>query len=172
MQGKLCQKQGWKGQAKPSVLYTAAVQYNEVAPIPKQMTIVVGLCVVGLMAFGLALSYYKNILFDRQLGAMQERNAGLKQQITQGYNQLQYLQSEQYKDKYAKENFGLLRAGEKVLMVNVPDTPIVMEQDTELSPEDREAIFEENLRNIRVIDHWRLYLFHRDQIDDLRRTTL
>ncbi len=169
MQGKLCQKQGYKGRAKPSVLYTVAVQYNEVAPIPKQMTIVVGLCVVGLMAFGLALSYYKNILFDRQLGAMQQRNAGLKQQITQGYNQLQYLQSEQYKDKYAKENFGLLRAGEKVLMVSTPDEPIVMQRNTELSAEDREAIFEENLRNIRVVDHWRMYLFDRGKIDDLKK---
>lgn len=171
MQGKLCQIPEVKGQAKASVLYTATVSYNEVAPIPKQMTIVVGLCVVGLMAFGLALSYYKNILFDRQLQTMQQRNSLLKNDITQGYNQLQYLESEQYKDKYAKENFGLLRAGEKVLFVSVPNVPLVMQQDTELTAEDRVAIFEENLRNIRVIDHWRLYLFNRSRIDDLKRAT-
>jgi hypothetical protein len=30
------------------------------------------------------------------------------------------------------------------------------------------AIYEENLRNIRVIDHWALYLFHRDQVENLK----
>lgn len=144
--------------------------YNEVAPIPKQMTIVVGLCVVGLMAFGLALSYYKNILFDRQLLTMQERNMRLKQQISNGYDQLQYLESSQYKDKYAKENFGVLKAGEKVLVINRPVVASVLSlNSTELSEEDKEAIFEENLRSIRVVDHWKLFLFNRNQIDDLKR---
>lgn len=147
-----------------------AVPYSEVAPIPKQMTIVVGLCVVGLMAFGLALSYYKNILFDRQLQAMQERNVRLQDQIREGYDQLQYLQSAQYKDKYAKENFGVLRAGEKVLVVQRPADSVSLSQNTaDLTPEEKQAIFEENLRSIRVIDHWKLYLFYRSEIDDLKK---
>ncbi len=134
------------------------------------MTIVVGLCVVGLMAFGLALSYYKNILFDRQLLTMQERNMRLKQQIANGYDQLQYLESSQYKDKYAKENFGVLKSGEKVLVINRPAVASVLSQNsTELTEEDKEAIFEENLRSIRVVDHWKLFLFNRNRIDDLKR---
>ncbi len=148
-----------------------SVKYNEVAPIPKQMTIVVGLCVVGLMAFGLALSYYKNILFDRQLRTMQARNAQLKSDISHEYAQLQYYQSDQYKDKYAKENLSLLKAGEKVLILQKSDNPIESRPNTELTDEDRVAIFEENLRNIRVIDQWNLYLFHRDAIDDLKRNS-
>lgn len=145
------------------------MKYAEVAPIPKQMTIVVGLCVVGLMAFGLALSYYKNVLFDRQLVTMQERNDKLKREISKGYEELQYLQSGQYKDKYAKENFGLLRPDEKVLIIERSDEPLPLLSESELTPEDRAAIFEENLRNIRIIDHWKLYLFHRRQIDELKR---
>lgn len=134
------------------------------------MTIVVGLCVVGLMAFGLALSYYKNILFDRQLLTMQDRNMRLKQQIANGYDQLQYLESFQYKDKYAKENFGVLKAGEKVLVINRPPETVSLSQSSaELTPEEKQAIFEENLRSIRVVDHWKLYLFNRDRIDDLKR---
>lgn len=145
--------------------------YNEVAPIPKQMTIVVGLCVVGLMAFGLALSYYKNILFDRQLMSMQERNIKLKNEIESGYDQLEYLESTQYKDKYAKENFGVLRVGEKMLVINRPAENVPLgATETELSPEDKQAIFEENLRSIRVVDHWKLYLFNRDKIDDLKKS--
>ncbi len=133
------------------------------------MTIVVGLCVVGLMAFGLALSYYKNILFDEQLQSMKERNRRLHQQVLSGYTDLRYYQSTQYKDKYAKENFGLLRLGEKVLLVSRPSEPVMFSSKTELSEEERTAMYEENLRNIRIVDHWRLYLFHRDQIDDLKR---
>jgi hypothetical protein len=135
------------------------------------MTIVVGLCVVGLMAFGLALSYYKNILFDRQLMSMQERNVKLKNEIESGYDQLEYLESTQYKDKYAKENFGVLRVGEKMLVINRPaDNMPLGATEAELSPEDRQAIFEENLRSIRVVDHWRLYLFNHDKIDDLKKS--
>jgi hypothetical protein len=144
------------------------VPYNEVAPIPKQMTIVIGLCVVGLMAFGLALSYYKNILFDRQLLTMQDRNVHLQKEIEKGYDQLEYYQSDQYKDKYAKENFGLLRAGEKVLILNEPAEMEPVKRSVDLTPEEKQAIYEENLRNIRVIDHWALYLFHRDQVENLK----
>lgn len=144
--------------------------YSDIAPIPKQMTIVIGLCVVGLMAFGLALSYYKNILFDRQLLAMQERNNKLKREIMDGYGQLRYLQSTQYRDKYAKENLGLLSPGEKVLILHAPAEPVLFSKETELTEEDQQAIYEENLRNIRIIDHWKLFLFNRDKIDELKKS--
>jgi len=143
--------------------------YSDIAPIPKQMTILIGLCVVGLMAFGLALSYYKNILFDRQLLSMQERNNRLKREIMDGYGQLQYLQSTQYRDKYAKEYLGLLSPGEKVLVLHTPAEPVLFSKETELTGEDKQAIYEENLRNIRIIDHWKLFLFNRDKIDELKK---
>lgn len=143
--------------------------YAEVAPIPKQMTIVIGLCVVGLMAFGLALSYYKNVLFDRQLITMQERNSRLQSDISRSHTELKYLQSEQYKDKYSKENFGLVRPGEKVIVIDIPPDTVSLSQNADLTPEEKEAIFEENLRNIRVIDHWKLYLFNHEKIEDLKK---
>ena len=114
--------------------------YKDIAPIPKQMTIVIGLCVVGLMAFGLALSYYKNILFDQQLVTMQERNAKLRDEVTNGYMDLRYYQSVQYKDKYAKENFGLLQPDEKVLFVSKPVEPVLFSKTLDMSPEEKEAV--------------------------------
>ncbi len=145
------------------------MRYKDIAPFPKQMTIVMGLCVVGLMAFGLALSYYKNILFDRQLLLMQERNTKLQSDVLAGYMELRYLQSSQYKDKYAKEYFNLLRPGEKVLFVRTETEQIHFDQSKDLTLEEKEAIYEENLRNIRVIDHWKLYLFQRGKIDELKK---
>ena len=147
------------------------MQAKDTAPIPKQMTIVIGLCVVGLMAFGLAISYYKNILFDQQLISMQEHNDTLKKEIADGYVHLQYLKSEQYKDKYAKENFGLLRTGEKVLIFSQPPEAVPFITGTELTDDERAALYEERLRDIRIVDHWRIYLFHRDQIEELKKAT-
>lgn len=143
---------------------------QEVTPISKQMTIVIGLSVVGLMAFGLAVSYYRNILFDRQLIAMQERNRKLKEEIVSGYAVLQYYKSEQFKDKYAKENFGLLRPGEKVLIIDTPESQgDLLLPSGEMSAEEKQALYEERLRNIRIIDHWRLFLFERRELEDLKR---
>ncbi len=144
------------------------MQYNDITPIPKRMVIITGLFVVGLMAFGLALSYYKNILFDRQLIVMQQRNAKLREEVLRSYMELRYRQSTQYKDKYAKEYFNLLKPGEKVLYVRMPPQQILETPIHDRTPEEIEALYEENLRSIRVIDHWNLYIFHRDKIDALK----
>ncbi len=142
--------------------------YRDIAPFPKRLTIMIGLFVVGGMSFGLALSYYKNILFDRQLSAMQGQNVKLKQETLQGYEDLEYYRSKQFKDKYAKENIGLMNPGEKVLILPKMEQPVVMGTH-ELTEEEKQAIYEENLRNIRIIDHWKIFLFHREQIDDLKK---
>jgi cell division protein FtsB len=143
---------------------------STVTPVSKQMTIVIGLSVVGLMAFGLAISYYRNILFDRQLVMMQERNRKLKDDILSDYALLEYYKSFQYRDKYAKENFGLLRTGESVITIHseAPENDKLLPSG-ELDPVALQALYEERLSNIRVIDHWGMFLFHQSAIDDLRR---
>lgn len=146
------------------------MSYNAVAPLPKRMTILIGLSVVGLMAFGLALSYYKNIMFDRQLQMMQQRNEKLKLEILESHRNVQYLQSSQYKDKYAKEKFGLLQPGEKVVVIAAATQKSMLESAAVLSPEEQEALFEERLRSIRIIDQWKLFLFRRENIDDLKKS--
>ncbi|MEQ1849101.1 MAG: hypothetical protein ABL890_00755 [Candidatus Peribacteraceae bacterium] len=141
-----------------------------VTPISKQMTIVIGLSVVGLMAFGLAISYYRNILFDRQLIVMQDRNRKLKEDILSDYALLEYYKSSQYKDKYAKENFGLLRTGEKVITIHTEASETDKLLPTgEMDPEAIQALYEERLSSIRVIDHWGMFLFNQKAIDELRR---
>lgn len=132
------------------------------------MTVVIGLSVVSLMAFGLALSYYKNIIFDRQLELMRKRNIRLQEEISGGYAELKYLSSTQFKDKYAKENLSLLRSGEKVLLLKQESSDPAPPARQDLTDEEKEALLEENLRSIRIIDHWKIYLFSRDSIDTLR----
>jgi cell division protein FtsB len=149
------------------------VPYNDIAPISRQMTILAGLMVVGFMAFGLALSYYKNILFDHQLTVMEERNATLREHIQQGQQELQYLESAQYKDKYAKENFSLIRPGEHIVFLPEEDNaPSAALERGQMTKEEKKAVLAENLRLIPAIDHWEMYLFRRDALEQFAESKI
>lgn len=141
-------------------------------PLRKNLTIVVGLTVVGLMAFGLALSFYQNILFEQTLQELESRNDLLVQEIEQGYRDLAYVRSLQFKDKFAKEKLNRVNPGERALFIL--RTP---EAWTEESPhlssreEKQRALYEEFLRQTPTIEHWMLYLFHREKLENMRGGT-
>lgn len=136
----------------------------------KQVTIVIGLTVVGFMAFGLALSFYRNILFEKTLEDLEAQNAQIAASIDQGYGDLEYYRSEQFKDKFAKENLSRLNPGEKLIIINQPPAPepgnVV---DDILTKASREAAYFELLKQMPVLEHWKLYLFHRDKIEELKK---
>jgi cell division protein FtsB len=145
--------------------------YRNLEPMSKQLTIVVGLTVVGFMAFGLALSYYRNILFEETLKNIKKQNSALLQSIAQGYRDLEYYRSTQYKDKYAKESLGFVNPGGKVL-INKQPTPHVTffgdEQEINATQQQREAVYLELLRQMPVRDHWKLFLLERQKLEQLR----
>jgi hypothetical protein len=147
------------------------MSYQSAEPISKQLTIVIGLTVVGFMAFGLALSYYRNALFEQTLENIVDQNDILREKIALGYHDLEYYRSAQYKDKYAKENLGLIKPGEKILIiteeVNVVSFPL--EEEGSSNSEQQEAAYFELLRQMPIREHWKLYLFHRKKIDELKR---
>ncbi len=146
--------------------------YQSSEPISKQLTIIIGLTVVGFMAFGLALSYYRNAIFEQTLDNIQVQNNALRDEIALGYLDLEYYRSAQYKDKYAKENLGLVRPAEKTLVitedVNVVSFPL-LEQEGGGNAEQQEAAYLELLRQMPTHEHWKLFLFHRRKIEELKR---
>lgn len=145
------------------------MSYRDLEPISKQLTIVVGLTVVGFMAFGLALSFYRNVLFEETLRGIRDQNNALRKQIAAGYDDLAYYRSTQYKDKYAKENLNKLRPGERMLIiVEEPDIPSFDASDSLTPTERQEAKYQELLRQMPVLEHWKLFLFHKDQIEKLK----
>jgi cell division protein FtsB len=146
------------------------VSYQNLEPVSKQLTIVVGLTVVGFMAFGLALSFYRNILFEETLQAIGNENEKIETEIRESREQIDYFKSAQYKDKYAKENLGRLNPGEKIIIIqeSVAD-PAIASGALLASAEEREAVYQEHLRDIPVYLHWRLFLFERGRIDQLKR---
>lgn len=144
--------------------------YKDLEPISKQLTIVVGLTVVGFMAFGLVLSYYRNILFDSHLVEIAKQNDVLAAHIDSERRDLDYYRSEQYKDKYAKETLGRLNPGERVLIISqVPKAPAISTSPEFTPTEEQEVAYEETLRQMPVYQHWELFLFHKERIDDLKR---
>jgi cell division protein FtsB len=140
-------------------------------PLSKQLTIVVGLTVVGFMAFGLALSFYRNILFEKTLKEMEIANKGISQENDDKYRELDYYRSDQFKDKYAKVNLGLVNPGEHMLIITNPPPAerAASESGSALSAE-REAKFMELLRQMPVHEQWWLYLFDREKLNQLKET--
>jgi cell division protein FtsB len=139
-------------------------------PLSRQLTIVIGLTVVGFMAFGLALSFYRNVLFDQTLSTMRLQNRTMAQRNEDARRELEYLDSAQHKDKYAKENLGRIRPDEKVLIITPPAvTPTYGEELTGTAKEQQEERFLELLRQMPVFEHWQLFLFHPEKVEELKR---
>ncbi|HBH20395.1 MAG TPA: hypothetical protein DEB30_02680 [Candidatus Peribacter riflensis] len=144
--------------------------YQHIEPMSKQLTIIVGLTVVGFMAFGLALSFYRNVLFEQTLSDIRGQNTTLRRRIARGYKELDYYRSAQFKDKYAKENLDMVMPGEKVLIITEQQRPLDLTPAEETSyAEEREAAYLELLRQMPVFEHWKLFFFHRDRIEELKR---
>ncbi|MBT4119348.1 MAG: hypothetical protein HOG89_01980 [Candidatus Peribacter sp.] len=145
------------------------MSYQHLEPLSKQLTIVIGLSVVGFMAFGLALSFYRNLLFEQTLEGISKQNKILRMQIDQGYQDLEHFRSAQYKDKYAKENLNLVRPGEKTLIITTtPDNPLILNKPQIAPTEQQEAAYYELLRQMPTLEHWKLYLFHREKIEEIK----
>lgn len=143
---------------------------QDIEPISKQLTIVVGLTVVGFMAFGLALSFYRNILFEETLAELERGNSLIAADIEENYRDLEYVRSDLYKDRFAKENLNKINAGENVLIITSPPPLLADSPLTDKKEEERqEAAYAELLRQMPVFEHWKLYLFHRDRIPQIKK---
>jgi hypothetical protein len=122
------------------------------------------------MAFGLALSFYRNVLFENTLDTMRTQNHLMAQQNEDARRELEYFHSVQHKDKYAKENLGRVRPDEKVLIITPPAVAPVFGEELEgAAKEQQEEKFLELLRQMPVIEHWQLFLFHPERVEDLKR---
>ncbi|MBT3293160.1 hypothetical protein HN512_03620 [Candidatus Peregrinibacteria bacterium] len=148
------------------------MSYRKLEPLSRQVTIIIGLGVVSFMAFGLAVSFYRNTLFEQTLNNIEDQNDQLLGDIEQGYRDLEYFTSTQYKDKYAKENLNLINQGEKTLLIAKEnlEVEIGMLDRNGILDEQREAKYFELLRQMPIIEHWKLYLFYKEKIEGLKQS--
>lgn len=144
---------------------------SSIEPLSRQVTIVVGLTVVGFMAFGLTLSFYRNVLFEETLKDLARENGLIAEEIDAGYRNLEYYQSDQYKDKFAKENLHRINPGEKVLIITQqPQSLQPYLESTKEEDERKEAAYQELLRQMPILEHWNIYLFRKERVEELKRS--
>ncbi|MBN2306521.1 septum formation initiator family protein [Candidatus Peregrinibacteria bacterium] len=91
-----------------------------------QVLIMGGFFFFFYMFFSLATSIYRDYKLETEIEVFKGEIEDLAERTNQKPSDLKYLQSEEYKDRYAKENLGLLNPGEKVIIL--PDPDQVVEQ--------------------------------------------
>lgn len=144
---------------------------QDVSNLSKRFMILIGLGVVGAMAFGLAISFYRNLLFEDTLHSLSASNHNLRLAIDDGIELLEYYKSHQYRDKYAKENLARINPDEKVLII-VDDTreTYVETIDGPSRKQQQDAAYQEFLQTLPTIEHWRYYFSDPDALEEIKRS--
>jgi len=104
-----------------------------------QLLIMGGFFFFFYMFFSLATSIYRDYKLETEIEVFRGEIDNLADRANQKPSDLKYLQSDEYKDRYAKENLGLLNPGEKLIILpnkdqNVEQGPVTLMTDI-LSPD-------------------------------------
>ena len=86
-------------------------------PFILQLVIVGGFLVFLYIFFALATSIYRDYKLEVNIQKFEDEIKDLAQLANQKPKDVKYYQSEEYKDKYAKENLNLLNPGEKLIII-------------------------------------------------------
>lgn len=95
-----------------------------------RLVLIVGFFVVAYMLYNLTVSIYENYQIEKHITEFEERNAALKEENEQKLADFQYYTSEEYVEKVAKQNLGLINPGEQVVVIPDEDL-IVLSEDAE-----------------------------------------
>ena len=104
-----------------------------------QLLIMGGFFFFFYMFFALATSIYRDYKLETEIETFEDEINNLADRANQKPSDLKYLQSDEYKDRYAKENLNLLNPGEKLIILPDPDQrveqgPVVLMTEA-LSPD-------------------------------------
>lgn len=105
-----------------------------------RLVLIIGFFVVAYMLYNLTVSIYDKWVIDQQITAFQEKNTTMQEENKQKLEDFQYYTSEQYVEKIAKQNLGLINPGEKIIII--PDEDLVV-----LTEADDAAAINEEIRN-------------------------
>ena len=102
-----------------------------------RLVLIVGFFVVAYMLYNLTVSIYDNYRIEQHIAEFETRNAELLEENQTKLADFQYYTSEEYIEKIAKQNLGLINPGGKVIII--PDEDLVILTESE----DAEALSEE-----------------------------
>lgn len=122
-----------------------------------KLVLIIGFCVVAYMLYNLTVSIYDNYRIEEHISEFETRNEDLKTENQQKLEDFQYYTSEEYIEKIAKQNLGLINPGEKVVII--PDDEIVVVSEAE----DAAAINEQIRATWSTPKKWWKFIFSYNQ---------
>lgn len=87
-----------------------------------KIILIVEFLVLSYMMYVLSTSLYKSYQVDRFIANAEKENEKLQQENEKLIEDYEYYSSAGYKEKIAKQNFGLVRAGEEVIILTGDDS--------------------------------------------------
>jgi cell division protein FtsB len=95
-----------------------------------RLVLIVGFFVVAYMLYNLTVSIYENYQIEKHIAEFEQRNEELKDENAQKLSDFQYYTSDEYVEKVAKQNLGLINPGEQVVVIPDEDL-VIMSADVE-----------------------------------------
>lgn len=88
-----------------------------------KVILIVEFLLVAYLLYALTLNVYKSYMLDSHIKSFEDENHALESENSKKNDDFLYYTSEQYIDKIAKQNFGLVNPGEEVIILPVdPNT--------------------------------------------------
>ena len=122
----------------------------------QKVVVTIGSILILLMFFFLTQELYKSFQLDQQIKSFETYNETKEEEMGSIKDKIKYFESDNYKDKYAKEILNKLRSDEKVLVileeeenVLIPESDILKTASDKKTPQDR----------------WKEYFFGKDKIE-------
>lgn len=122
-----------------------------------KIILIVEFILLAYMFYVLSTSLYKSYEVDRFIKEYEDQNTQLEETNNALAEDYEYYDSDAYKEKIAKQNFGLVRPGEEVIIL-VPD-------NIEKVPDDQRAaqISRQYYRGLSNPRRWFLFFFDRER---------
>ncbi len=92
------------------------ISFSHTSSITK-LIIVVEFLLVGYLLYSLTKNVYNSYQVDKYITAFEDENARIEEENKQKNEDYLYFTSEEYIDKIAKQNLGLVNPGEEVIIV-------------------------------------------------------
>jgi cell division protein FtsB len=100
--------------------------FNQTSSLTK-FIIIIEFLLVAYLLYSLTKNIYSSYQIDKYITTFEKENAQIENENRQKNDDYLYFTSEEYIDKIAKQNLGLVNRGEEIIIVS----PEVLAQDTE-----------------------------------------
>lgn len=111
-------------------------QYNQFGTA--RIVLIVGFFVVAYMLYNLTISIYDNYQIEKTIKDYETKNQTLSEENKKKLEDFQYYTSSEYIEKVAKQNLGMINAGEKVIII--PDEDLIVMSEGEDAAQISEEI--------------------------------